>query len=415
MAGTAFYLILNAFRIYIFIRFFNLFLKRSRSKQWIFISCAIYFAVNSAGYLFINNDKLNLILNIGGALIIALAGYQGGIIKKVIVAFACLGISILAEDMAWVAFVKDKSDQMMEFGFFFYAVVFFALEMIIEKTVRLRKEANVSPYKGMMLIVISVGSIFLCSIIIEGVYHNPILLVIALCLLLAIDVSVVYFYEKLLNNYEKRKNEEMYQLQLTMYQNQLRLMQNANDTYKSLRHDMKQHLAMVTDYIQNDEKEKVLEYMAKMSRYANKDGQYLSTGNEGIDSIFNYIIGEINESGGSIETEIKIPEKLPVDDFDMNVILSNLLLNACEAIQQCEKKEVRAVMKYDRGALKISIENTYSGALKIKGEEYLSTKQMKGEHGIGLGSVKRTVEKYDGEMNISHTEDRFKVEVLLYI
>lgn len=415
MTGTVFYLILNAFRIYIFIRFFDFFLKQGRAKWWIYVSCAIYFAVNSAGYLIINNDKLNLMLNVGGAMIIVLAGYQGRIINKVIVGFACLGISVLAEDMAWVIFVKGKSDQMVEFGFFFYAIVFFVLEIIIEKTVRLRKEANVSPYKGLMLIVISVGSIFLSGIIIEGFYQSPILLVMALCILLAIDVAVFYLYEKLLDDYEKRKNEEMYRLQLSMYQNQLKLMQNANDTYKSMRHNMKQHLAMVTGYLQNDEKEKALDYLFKMSGYVDQSSKYISTGNKGIDSIFNYIIGEVNESGGSIVTEFKVPEGLPVDDFDINVILSNLLLNACEAMRQCEKKEVWVTMKYDRGVLKISVENTYNGILKKKGEEYLSTKQAQGEHGIGLSSVKQTVEKYDGEMKIGHTEERFKVDIFLYI
>lgn len=415
MEGTVFYLVLNAFRIYILIRFFDLFLKQGRAKWWIYVSCAVYFAVNSAGYLIINNDKLNLMLNVGGMMIIALTGYQGRIIKKAIVGFACLGISVLAEDMAWVIFVKGKSDQMVEFGFFFYAIVFFVLEIIIEKTVRLRKEANVSPYKGVMLIVISVGSIFLSGIIIEGFYQSPILLVMALCILLAIDVAVFYLYEKLLDDYEKRKNEEMYRLQLSMYQNQLKLMQNTNDTYKSMRHNMKQHFAMVTGYLQNDEREKALEYLFKMSGYVDQGSKYISTGNEGIDSIFNYIIGEVNESGGSIVTEIKVPEGLSVDDFDMNVILSNLLLNACEAIRQCEKKEIQAVMKYDKGVLKISIENTYNGVIKQKGEEYLSTKQEKGEHGIGISSVRQTVGKYGGEMRIEHTEDQFKVDIFFYV
>lgn len=415
MAGTAFYLVLNAFRISIFIRFFNLFLKRDRSKQWIFCSCVFYFVVNSAGYLFLNNDELTVAINIVGLLIIVFTGYQGRIAKKFIAVFACFGVAVLTEDMAWVIFLKGKDGQAIEFAFFWAIFLLFFLEILIEKTIKMRKEANVSVYKGVMLIMISVGSILLSGIIIEGFYKKPVLIVIAVCILLAIDVAVFYLYEKLLDDYEKRKNEEMYQLQLSMYQNQLKIMQNANDTYKSLQHNMKQHLAMVTSYLQNDEKEKALEYMSKMNGYVNQGSRYVRTGNEGIDSIFNYIIGEVNESGGSIVTEIKIPEGLTVDDFDINVILSNLLLNACEAIRQCRKKEIQTVMKYDRGVLRISIENTYNGVIKQKGDEYLSTKQEKGEHGIGLISVRRTVEKYGGELEISHTEDRFKVNILLYI
>lgn len=415
MVETILYLALNAFRMYLFIRFFALFLERCRSKRWIFGSCGVYFVINSVGYLFVNYDRLTLAVNIIGLLIIAIAGYRGSTAKKVIAVFACLGAAVLIEDIAWVLFVKGREGQAIGSVFFWVNFVLFLLEIVIEKTVRLRKEGNVSPYKGIMLIGISVGSILLSMIIIEAAYRNPILPVVALCLLLAMDVAVFYFYEKLLDDYEKQKNEEMYRLQLSMYQKQLKLMQNANDAYKSMRHDMKQHLTMVTGYIQNDEKKKALEYMAKMGGYASQGNQYVRTGNAGIDSIFNYFIEEVNRSGGSIATDMKIPEGLPVDDFDMNVILSNLLLNACEAIQECGRKEIRAVMKFDRGILKISIENTYHGVIRTKEEEYLSTKQEKGEHGIGLGSARRAVEKYGGKMKVTHTEDRFKVDIFLYV
>lgn len=148
MTGTVFYLILNAFRIYIFIRFFDLFLKQGRAKWWIFVSCAIYFAVNSAVYLFVNIDRLTLAINVFGMLIIALAGYQGRIVKKVIAVFACLGVAVLAEDMAWVIFLKGKENQAIEFAFFWTIFFLYLLEIVIEKTVKMRKEANFSSYKG---------------------------------------------------------------------------------------------------------------------------------------------------------------------------------------------------------------------------------------------------------------------------
>ena len=62
------------------------------------------------------------------------------------------------------------------------------------------------------------------------------------------------------------------------------------------------------------------------------------------------------EIGGSVATDIKVPEEIPVDNFDLNVILSNLLLNACEAVSKCDKKVIHAAMRYDRGALKISVQ-----------------------------------------------------------
>ncbi len=412
ITGTLFYLMTNVFRVYILYRFFGLFLKQKASKRRLLCCYVSLFLINSAGYLFLASDMINLLTNMAGLFLAVLAGYQGSILKKIISVFASYGMAVLTEDLAWVLLVKvaqKDPGQIAEFGFFFL------LEAVIERTIKLRKEINVSPYKNIMLIAILLGSIFLSSVLIEGFYHAPILLIPALCILIAIDIATFYIYEKLLDDYVKLKEEETHQLQLAMYQNQLKLMQNANDAYKSMRHDMKQHLSMLTGYLQNGEKHKALDYISQINGGIGKGSKYIDTGNKDVDCIFNYITGEVIEIGGSVATDIKVPEEMPVDNFDLNVILSNLLLNACEAVSKCDKKVIHAAMRYDRGALKISVQNTYNGELEQKGDELLSTKQEKAGHGIGLWSVRKAVEKYGGVMEISHTEEIFKVDILLYI
>ncbi len=418
ITGTLFYLMTNVFRVYILYRFFGLFLKQKASKRRLLCCYVSLFLINSAGYLFLASDMINLLTNMAGLFLAVLAGYQGSILKKIISVFASYGMAVLTEDLAWVLLVKvaqKDPGQIAEFGFFFATFLFFLLEAVIERTIKLRKEINVSPYKNIMLIVILVGSMFLSGILIEGFYHTPILLIPALCILIAIDIAIFYIYEKLLDDYVKLKEEETHQLQLAMYQNQLKLMQNANDAYKSMRHDMKQHLSMLAGYLQNGEKHKALDYISQINGGIGKGSKYIDTGNKDVDCIFNYITGEVIEIGGSVATDIKVPEEIPVDNFDLNVILSNLLLNACEAVSKCDKKVIHAAMRYDRGALKISVQNTYNGELEQKGDELLSTKQEKAGHGIGLWSVRKAVEKYGGVMEISHTEEIFKVDILLYI
>lgn len=418
ITGTLFYLMTNVFRVYILYRFFGLFLKQKASKRRLLCCYVSLFLINSAGYLFLASDMINLLTNMAGLFLAVLAGYQGSILKKIISVFASYGMAVLTEDLAWVLLVKvaqKDPGQIAEFGFFFATFLFFLLEAVIERTIKLRKEINVSPYKNIMLIAILLGSIFLSSVLIEGFYHAPILLIPALCILIAIDIAIFYIYEKLLDDYVKLKEEETHQLQLAMYQNQLKLMQNANDAYKSMRHDMKQHLSMLTGYLQNGEKHKALDYISQINGGIGKGSKYIDTGNKDVDCIFNYITGEVIEIGGSVATDIKVPEEMPVDNFDLNVILSNLLLNACEAVSKCDKKVIHAAMRYDRGALKISVQNTYNGELEQKGDELLSTKQEKAGHGIGLWSVRKAVEKYGGVMEISHTEEIFKVDILLYI
>lgn len=415
MLEVIFYLLLNMFRIYIMYRFVGLFFERSRQRKWLLYGYLVFYVVNSLTYLFLNIDWINLAINIGGLLLVTELGYQGSIKRKLLASVAGCGIALLSENMTWVIFVKGKSERMAQFGFFFSVFVLFLLEIIIEKTIRLHKGIDIPFYKDLLLVVISTGSMFISVILIEEGNQYAILLITALFVLMAINIAVFYLYEKMLDDYLKQKDEEMYRMQLTMYQNQLQIMQSANDVYKTMRHDIKHHMLLIADYIKNNENEKALQYLDKINYYVGSGKQYVKTGNESIDSIFNYIIDEVNKRGGTVKTDIKVAEEMSIDDFDINVILSNLLLNACEAIYKCDKKEIQAVMKYDRGILIIKISNTYNGIIRLKDGELLSTKQEDKEHGIGLTSVRKAIEKYNGDMRLEYTDKEFIVRILMYI
>ena len=106
---------------------------------------------------------------------------------------------------------------------------------------------------------------------------------------------------------------------------------------------------------------------------------------------------------------------MEVNEFDINMVLSNLLMNAYEAIQICESKEIKVSMRYDRGMLKIQVINTYNGVIKKEKEEFLTTKEEAEEHGIGLVSVRKIVDKYKGNMTIDAGKEEIKVDILLFV
>ena len=92
------------------------------------------------------------------------------------------------------------------------------------------------------------------------------------------------------------KMKEMYELQLQAYQNQLEILRSANEDYRTLRHDMKHHIVMLTDFIYKGENEKALEYLGKISSYAAGNRGYVETGNSGIDSLINYMAAKIKKA-----------------------------------------------------------------------------------------------------------------------
>ena len=73
-------------------------------------------------------------------------------------------------------------------------------------------------------------------------------------------------------------------------------------------------------------------------------------------------------------------------------------------------------MQYEHGLLKLELENSYSGTLRISDGNYLTTKQMESSrHGYGLKNVRQVVEKYSGEIVFEQKDQSFRVKALLYM
>ena len=85
-----------------------------------------------------------------------------------------------------------------------------------------------------------------------------------------------------------------------------------------------------------------------------------------------------------------------MEDMDWCTILANLLDNAIEACEKVPEEERRIdfylVQKDSIIILKIS--NPYSRGIQAEGDRLRSRKRNKALHGIGLESVRNSVEKY---------------------
>ena len=144
-------------------------------------------------------------------------------------------------------------------------------------------------------------------------------------------------------------------------------------------------------------------------------GQYIRTGNQEIDAILNYTIGRAEKKGCKIETQIQVPNVCFMPKMDLNVLLSNLLDNALEALERVEQRYIYISMKYKKGVFAICIQNSYDGTLIKKGKKYITRKNDIESHGLGLQNVNKIIEKYNGEQTIETTNNMFKITILLYV
>ena len=79
-----------------------------------------------------------------------------------------------------------------------------------------------------------------------------------------------------------------------------------------------------------------------------------------------------------------------------------------------EEREIKLRAKMSGNNLYLEMENPYAGELRKQGRNYLTTKENKNEHGLGLRIVENIINRHNGQMIIDDKDNYFKIKVLLY-
>ena len=211
-------------------------------------------------------------------------------------------------------------------------------------------------------------------------------------------------------------NETLLKQEKNYYLNQCELMKESTEQLRAFRHDMKNQLFIIKEMY---DKNLCDEASAQLEKYAEKieiKKYYCNSENMVIDSIVNFKLRNADINGIVVETEISVPSKINIEVSDLVTILGNLLDNSLTALETVsENKKLYLKVVYDRGRVIISVQNTYSTPVKYINGEIVSTKDDVENHGYGLKNIKKTVEKFDGYMDIDHSKNTFSTDIILFV
>ena len=265
-----------------------------------------------------------------------------------------------------------------------------------------------------ILIVIPAASVFILCILLYGRFEGTEALLICVSTLI-INLGVFYLYYMMIENYKNVRENDIYKQQTYAYQNQLDVIMESQSRIRALKHDMKNHILALQMLLQKKDWEEADRYLSSMQDFMANPLEYITTGNDTMDSLLNYKLQRANDVLNTVETRINIPERLILHSFDLNVVLGNLIDNAVEAASQTEEKKLKIAIKLDKGILFINIRNSCQGIADGKIQRLETTKEDASNHGIGLSNVRRIVEKYHGDMDLICENGNMEADIIMYI
>ncbi|MBD5104829.1 MAG: GHKL domain-containing protein [Ruminococcaceae bacterium] len=225
-------------------------------------------------------------------------------------------------------------------------------------------------------------------------------------LLLGTNIASVILFQSLVEYNEEKNKRDLLESQISRMESEIKEMQDIYSDIRGLRHDMKNHITDISMYVKKvlgKDDPIVEDYIGKMTETVDRLDFSFNTGNPITDIIVHQKGMEAEKRGISFMSDFSFPVKGNIDVYDMGIILNNALENAVEACEGLMEPYI-FLRSYTKGNLFfIESENNFSGEIELGGETGLplTSKKNPDSHGLGLSNIRRTAEKYMGDIDIS--------------
>lgn len=282
----------------------------------------------------------------------------------------------------------------------------FVFLLFIEKFIK-KIELNRGQSHAWYLLIVPIVSLTILSSFMYMEFPEQ----LALQLVISIGALLLYFLNAamflILEQYtvvmNRIKAEELHKAKQEMEEERIQSILRLNESYRCYMHDVHayfNHLRMLALEGKNQEIVEVIDDVEGKVQEETKESLY--SGN----SILNAILAEreMKARRSGINMNIFVENFLKIDFIspaDMISMFGNLMDNALEAALKCEEGRRNIDVKFfmgNRHMLVMHIENNFAENLKRRGDRLLTSKRDVGQHGLGIGIVKKIAEKYGGAL-----------------
>lgn len=215
-----------------------------------------------------------------------------------------------------------------------------------------------------------------------------------------------------LNQARKRSDAENEKRILVLLEENARanynLMQTAVENARIAKHDARHHLRTIKGMIEDGKTAEAKEYILNLDKRYVEINLPQHCENAVADAIIKYYLSAFNSEHITFDCFAVLGQSISILDTDLSCVLSNLLENAHKAVlalPQTEEKKISLKIERIQNVVIIKSANSYSPA-RSKAED------GKGQ-GLGLKSIRRICDKYNGRCLTSAENGLFCIEIFL--
>jgi hypothetical protein len=237
--------------------------------------------------------------------------------------------------------------------------------------------------------------------------------------LLAMNLLTFLTYVRLLAFYEAHLRSQVLQGQMDAYDRQIKSIETAHARTQAVRHEMKNLLLVLQSAITEQNYAEALKRLGSVLGELDAGTVKPYTGLTVIDAMLSYKAERLQATGAALTVHAP-PLDIPGEAaYDIAAMLAIMLDNATEAATSAaaavtQPFTIQCDIQQKSRILLITFTNPLSAPLRYRNGEIVSAKPESG-HGLGLPSLRRLAEKYEGDIKITDTDGLFTITVLLSV
>lgn len=383
---------------------------------------AIFNIAVVAVYLKFNIPLLTIVANFIFILLLLSLIYDDTFKRKALVTLLIIFFLLISDILLSMIFINVVNENILQKNNFFDIYVVFIVNMIrylfvliVINFYKIRIEKNIPLIFSLPIALTAVISMVVTiNMLLVVDSNNYKFIFINMVLIFIICIILIYIFNKIVNVMTENARQKILIKQSEYYEKQIEADRNHINNTRKIKHDMKNHMYAIKNMAENNMSKDIITYTNDILGKIEGEKVYINTGNYLIDGILNVKFEEIKNQGIDFKYDVKIPEGIKLPEFEVITILGNLLDNATEGVKSIkDNRYIKVFISYKDSNLIIKIVNTFDGLVIKDNKGFVSRKEEKAYHGIGLENVREQVEKSNGYMNIDTGNCMFTVDLFI--
>ena len=383
---------------------------------------AIFNIAVVAVYLKFNIPLLTIVANFIFILLLLSLIYDDTFKRKALVTILIMFFLLISDILLSMIFINVVNENILQKNSFFDIYVVFIVNMIrylfvliVINFYKIRIEKNIPLIFSLPIALTAVISMVITiNMLLVVDSNNYKFIFINMVLIFIICIILIYIFNKIVNVMTENARQKFLIKQSEYYGKQIEADRKHINNTRKIKHDMKNHMYAIRNMAKNNMSKDIITYTNDILGKIEGEKVYINTGNYLIDGILNVKFEEMKNQGIDFKYDVKIPEGIKLPEFEVITILGNLLDNAIEGVKLIkDNRYIEVFISYKDSNLLIKIVNTFDGLVIKDNKGFVSRKEEKTYHGIGLENVREQVEKSNGYMNIDTGNCMFTVDLFI--